>query len=321
VGLPGAQIELDEASQRYRITRIYRGNNEEPRYRSPLTEVGVDAHEGDFVMAINGTELKGSDTPYRLLRHKTDPVTLTLNGSPTLAGARQVTYTPIESEVSLRYLDFVLRSRERVDQLSGGRVGYIHLPDMDSRGLSEFVKWYYPQIRKEGLVVDVRANSGGDASEMILERLGRKLMGTSFGRIGELPVTYPDTVFCGPMVCLISETTASDGEIFAYHFRDSGLGPLIGKRTWGGAVGFTSSGPLKDGGFVGVPVQGTASRNGDWIIEGEGVHPDVEVETDPRALLAGRDPQLERAVAEVMRRMAEHPARLPRRPADPVKTQ
>jgi tricorn protease len=281
----------------------------------------VDAREGDYILAIDGVELKGSDTPYRMLRYKTNPITLTLNSRPTLAGARQVTYTPIESEVALRYLDFVLRSRERVDRLSGGRVGYVHLPDMGAQGLAEFVKWYYPQIRKEGLVVDVRANSGGNVSEMILGRLGRKLLGTSFGRVSELAETYPDTVFSGPMACVISETTASDGEIFAYHFRAAGLGPLIGKRTWGGVVGFTSAGPLLDGGFVGVPVQGTAGRGGDWIIEGEGVHPDVEVESDPRSLLAGRDPQLERAVDEVLRRLAEHPARLPRKPADPVKLQ
>jgi tricorn protease len=320
VGLPGAQLELDERSQRYRIARIYRGQNEEPRYRSPLTEVGVDAREGDYVLAIDGAELKGTDDPYRLLRNKTNPVTLTLNSVPAEAGARQVTYTPIDSEINLRYLDFVLRARARVEQLSGGRVGYVHLPDMGSWGLSEFIKWYYPQIRKEGLVVDVRANSGGTVSELILERLGRKLLGTNFNAVAERPSTYPDTVFLGPMACLISATTESDGEIFAYHFRSMGLGPLIGMRTWGGAVGFTSAGPLKDGGFVGVPVEGTASRGGEWIIEGEGVHPDVEVEDDPRSMLAGRDLQLDRAVAEVLRRLAEHPARLPKRPADPVKT-
>ena len=320
VGLPGARLELDEAAQRYRIARIYRGHNEEPRYRSPLTEVGVDAREGDYVLAIDGAELKGSDTPYRMLRHKTSPVTLTLNGVPSLAGARQVTYNPIDSEINLRYLDVVLRSRERVEQLSGGRVGYLHLPDMGASGLAEFVKWYYPQIRKEGLLVDVRANSGGNVSELILRRLGRKLLGTSFGTVSETAETYPDSIFYGSMACLISETTASDGEIFAYHFRSSGLGPLLGKRTWGGAVGFSTAGPLLDGGFVGVPVSGSASRAGEWIIEGEGVHPDLEVESDPRSLVEGGDPQLEQGVQELLRRMAEHPMRLPHKPADPVKT-
>jgi tricorn protease len=319
VGLPGARLELDPAARRYRIARIYRGHNQEPRYRSPLTEVGVDAREGDYILAIDGSELRGSDDPYRLLRYKTNPVTLTLNASPDFKGARQVTYVPVESEAALRYLDFVLRSRDRVEQLSGGRVGYLHLPDMSSWGLEEFVKWYYPQIRKEGLVVDVRANSGGNVSELILERLGRKLMGAGFGR-SERAETYPDTVFLGPMACLVNESTASDGEIFAYHFRGQGLGPLVGRRTWGGVVGFTDPGPLLDGGYVVVPEQGSTNRAGDWIIEGEGVHPDVVVENDPRSLLEGRDPQLDRGVQEVLRQLAEHSPRLPRRPADPVKT-
>jgi tricorn protease len=320
VGLPGALLDLDEAAGRYRITRIFRGHNEEPRYRSPLTEVGVDAREGDYVLAIDGTELKGADSPYRLLRNKTSPVTLTLNAVPSFKGARQATFTPIESETDLRYLDFVLRSRERVDRLSGGRVGYLHLPDMGPWGLAEFIKWYYPQIRKEGLVVDVRGNSGGNVSEVILERLGRRLLGVSFGASGSCPETYPDAVFHGPMACLINGSTASDGEIFAYHFRSLGLGPLVGQRTWGGVVGFTGTGPLKDGGFIGVPQEGTANRQGEWIIEGEGVHPDLEVEDDPVSMLAGRDPQLDRAVVEVLRRIREHPMHLPGRPPDPVKT-
>ena len=320
VGLPGAQFGLDDQAGRYRLTRIYQGQNEEPQYRSPLTEMGVDARVGDYVLAIDGQELKGSDDPYRLLRGKTSPVTLTLHASPTLAGARQVTYTPIDSEASLRYLDFVLRSRDRVARLSGGKAGYLHLPDMDDAGLAEFIKWYYPQIRSQALVVDVRANHGGSASQMILERLGRKLLGVNFRSSSEHADPYPGTVFLGPMVCLISETTSSDGELFAHHFRASGLGPLIGKRTWGGVVGTTDTGPLLDGGFVWVPQEGTAGPDGKWIIEGEGVRPDLEVEDDPKALLEGRDPQLEAAVAEAMRRLAAHPQGLPGRPADPVKT-
>jgi len=319
-GLPGAQFTLDEAAGRYRLSQIYRGQNEEPRYRSPLTEVGVDARVGDYVLAIDGQELTGSDDPYRMLRHKTSQVTLTLNEKPVPEGARQVAYTPLESETSLRYLDFVLRARERVATLSGGRLGYLHLPDMGEAGLAEFVKWYYPQIRKEGLVVDVRANAGGSISQMILERLSRRLLGLSYSAISELPETYPDTVFHGPMVCLLSETTSSDGEIFAYHFRKLGLGPLIGKRTWGGAVGYTDTGPLLDGGFVGVPMDGTSGPDGQWIIEGDGVHPDVEVENDPKALLEGRDPQLERAVAEALKALARNPKTLPPKPPEPVKT-
>jgi len=319
VGLPGARLELDAAAGRYRLARIYRGHNEEPKYRSPLTEPGVDAREGDYLLAIDGVDLKADENPYRLLRNKTFTVTLTLNAKPTLEGARQVTYRPIESDASLRYLDFVLRSKETVDKLSGGKVGYLHIPDMGAPGLYEFIKWYYPQIRKQGLVVDVRANGGGNISQMILERLGRKLLGTRFGNDGEHPSTYPGTVFHGPMVALTSETSASDGDIFPYHFRFAGLGPLIGKRTWGGVVGGGNL-PLIDGGSVFVPRSGTNAPTGEWIIEGEGVSPDIEVENDPASMLAGHDLQLERGVQEVLKRMAEKPMALPKRPADPVKT-
>ncbi|MBK9796735.1 MAG: PD40 domain-containing protein [Holophagaceae bacterium] len=319
MGLPGARFELDAAAGRYRLARIYRGHNEEPKYRSPLTEPGVDAREGDYILAIDGVELKGEGNPYQLLRNKTFTVTLTLNAKPTFEGARQATYRPIESDASLRYLDFVLRSRENVDKLSGGKVGYLHIPDMGAPGLYEFIKWYYPQIRKEGLVVDVRANGGGNISQMILARLGRKLLGTRFGNDGDHPSTYPGTVFHGHLVALTSETSASDGDIFPHYFRAAGLGPLIGKRTWGGVVGGGNSG-LIDGGSVFVPRSGTNAATGEWVIEGEGVSPDIEVENDPASMLAGRDPQLERGVQEVLKRIAEKPLALPKRPADPVKT-
>jgi tricorn protease len=320
VGLPGATFELDEKAGLFRIGKILRGHNEEAKYRSPLTEVGVDAREGDYVLAIDGVDLKANEDPYRLLRHKTHPVTLTLNTKPGLEGARQVSYRPIESEASLRYLDFVLTSKARVDQASGGKVGYLHIPDMGAPGLYEFIKWYYPQIRKEGLVVDVRANGGGNISQMVLERLGKKLLGTRFGYASEFPSTYPSTVFHGHMVSLISETSASDGDIFPYHFRFAGLGPLIGKRTWGGVVGISNTGPLLDGGSVSVPQSGTNSPTGDWIIEGHGVDPDIEVEDTPAELLAGKDAQLEKGIQEVLKRMEAEPRRLPSKPKDPVKT-
>jgi len=317
---PRAQFQLDPKAGRYRISRIFRGANEEPGYRSPLGEAGVDARVGDYVLAIDGHELGAGDDPYVLLRDHTDPVTLTLNAKPTLEGARKVTYNPILSEASLEYLDFVLTSKERVDKLSGGKVGYVHIPDMGAPGIAEFIKWFYPQIRKEGLLIDDRANGGGNVSQMVRERLGKKLLGTRFGRVSEAPTTYPSTVFHGPMACLVSETSASDGDIFPYHFRFAGLGPLIGKRTWGGVVGISDSGPLLDGGVVFVPQSGTNAPTGEWIIEGEGVTPDIEVENEPKATLEGHDLQLERGVQEVLKAMAEHPMKLPVKPVDPVKT-
>jgi tricorn protease len=319
VGLPGATFELDEEAGRYRIASIYRGHNAEQKYRSPLTEVGVDAEVGDYVLAIDGVELTGDDNPYRLLQHKTDPVTLTLNDSPSVAGARETTYEPVASEHSLRYLGWVLGNFEKVTEMTDGRVGYLHLPDMGEDGIAEWIKWFYPQMRKQGLIVDARSNGGGNVSAMIIERLDSKLLGTRFRRTSEIPGTYPPTVFHGHMACLLSETSASDGDIFPYYFRKAGLGPLIGKRSWGGVVG-SSFTQLIDGGSVFVPRSATNDEEGNYIIEGFGVEPDIEVENEPKSVIEGRDPQLERAVAEVLAAMERDPKLYPTRPPDPVKT-
>ncbi len=319
VGLPGARFELDEAADRYRITAVYRGHNEEKNYRSPLTEVGVDAQAGQYVLAIDGVDLAGDDNPYRLLQHKTHPVTLTLNEKPTFDGARETSYEPLSSEAALRYLQWVLGNLERVTEMSDGRVGYLHLPDMGADGSAEFIKWFYPQIRKQGLVIDARGNGGGNVSQWIIERLDSKLLGTRWGRTSDVPGTYPSTVFHGHLACLLSETSASDGDIFPYYFREAGLGPLIGKRSWGGVVG-SSYTSLIDGGSVFVPRSATNDTEGSYIIEGYGVDPDIEVENDPRSVIGGRDPQLERAVGEVLAAIELDPKVLPSRPPDPVKT-
>jgi len=322
VALPGADLMLDESAGRYTIAKIFRGHNEEPRYRSPLTEIGVDAKEGDYVLAIDGEELTARDNPYERLRNRADrPVRLTLNTKPTTDGAREVTFDPLDDEDALRYLDWVERNRKRVEELSGGRVGYLHIPDMGADGIREFIKWYYPQIRKLGLVVDARGNGGGNVSQMIIERLRRKLLGVRFSRTFERPGTYPGWTFRGPMACLLDEDSASDGDIFPHMFRQAGLGPLIGKRSWGGVVGITNHGPLVDGGTVNVPQFGTNGVDGSWIIEGHGVDPDIVVENDAKSLLEGHDPQLERAVAEVLKGIEAQDPRLPTKPAPaPVKT-
>ena len=319
-GLPGARFELDKQSGRYRISKIFNGENEEDLYRSPLTEVGVNASVGDYVLAIDGEELKGSDDPYRLLRNKADnPVQLTLNKTPTMQGARTVSYRPITDETNLIYLDWVNGNREKVSKATSGRVAYLHVPDMGANGIREFIKWYYPQLTKEGLVVDVRANGGGNVSRMLIERLRRKLLGLNYSRTNDAASTYPDGVFIGPMVALLDENSASDGDIFPSMFREAGLGPLIGKRSWGGVVGITNRGQLIDGGVVNVPESGLANKNGQWIIEGYGVDPDIEVDNDPVSLINGKDPQLERAIVEVMARLKQ-PVKLPGKPAPPVKT-
>jgi tricorn protease len=321
VALPGARFALDPATGKYRIAKILRGQNEEAIYRSPLTETGVNVAEGEYVLAIDGAELRPDEDPYRLLRGKAArPVQLTVNTRPTTEGARSVTFTPIGSESDLNYLDWTQRNRQMVSTLSGGRLGYLHIPDMGAPGIREFIKWYYGQLDKEGLVVDVRANGGGNVSRMIIERLRRKLLGVDYGRVGgSLGDTYPDGVFLGPMAAILDERSSSDGDIFPYMFREAGLGLLIGRRSWGGVVGISGGVPLIDGGVINVPVSGTANVKGEWVIEGYGVDPDINVENDPKSVIAGHDPQLERTVAELLKQLEGKKVKLPPQPAAPIK--
>ena len=319
VALPGARFDADRASSRYRISKIFEGENEEDIYRSPLTEVGSNAKVGDYVLAINGENVMTDRDIYSYLRGKADsPVTLTLNSTPSSQGARTVTFRPVTSESNLIYLDWIEGNRRMVDKLSGGRLGYIHIPDMGAAGIREFIKWYYPQLKKEGLVVDVRANGGGNVSRMLIERLARKVLAMNYTRGNNDPSLYPDGAFMGPMIAILNENSASDGDIFPYMFREAGLGKLVGKRSWGGVVGITNHGNLIDGGVVNVPEFALLNLKGEYIIEGYGVDPDIEVENDPKSVIAGHDPQLERAVAELMKKIAT-PVTLPKRPADPVK--
>jgi tricorn protease len=322
VALPGARFELDAKSGRYRIAKIFAGENEEEQYRSPLTEVGVDAHVGDYVLSINGRELEAGTDPYELLQAPADqPVEWRVAADAAGTAARTIRYRPLRSETGLLYLSWVAENRARVERMSQGRLGYIHIPDMGEAGIREFIKWWYPQVRKEGLVVDVRDNGGGNVSQMLIERLAGALHGTRFARNRAATGTYPSVVQPGPKVALINEDTASDGDIFSYEFREWKIGPLIGKRTWGGVVGITDHGTLLDGGKVFVPEFGTADENGNWIIEGHGVDPDIVVEQNPLAVSRGSDPQLERGVQELMKLLPATPRGLPQRPAAPVKSE
>ncbi len=321
VALPGARFALDAASGKYKIAKIYQGQNEEAIYRAPLTETGVTIAAGEYVLAIDGTALRADEDPYRLLRGKADrPVQMTVNSTPSSEGARSVTFNPVTSESDLAYLDWTERNRQMVNKLSGGRLAYLHIPDMGAPGIREFIKWFYPQLDKEGLVVDVRANGGGNVSRQIIERLRRKLLGVNYGRVGSsLGNTYPDAVFIGPMAAILDERSSSDGDIFAYMFRESKLGTIVGRRSWGGVVGIGGGVPLIDGGSISVPGSGLASAKGEWVIEGYGVDPDINVENDPKSVMAGRDPQLERTVVELMKQLEGKQVKLPPMPAAPVK--
>jgi len=322
VALPGARFALDKQTGRYRVTKIFTGQNEEEQYRAPLTEIGVNVSVGDYLLAVDGVELRADEDPYRQLRNKADrPVQLTVNSRPSMDGARTVSYNPIASESDLIYLDWVTANRNRVTELSGGRIGYLHVPDMSAQGIYEFIKYYYGQVSKEALIVDERANGGGNVSRMLIERLSRKWLGLSYDRTDDQGSTYPDGVFIGPKVALLNENSASDGDIFPAMFREAGLGPLIGKRSWGGVVGISGRGPLIDGGIIYVPESGFANTKGEWIIEGHGVDPDIDVENDPKSVIDGKDPQLERAIAELMKKLQANPVKLPPKPAGPIKTE
>jgi tricorn protease len=318
--LPGLVLVFDTTHSAYRIERVLRGENDDETYRSPATAVGVDLRAGEFLLAIDGETLAPDVNPYRLLRGKAGrTIQLRINQRPVADGARTVSLQPIDSEQKLFYLDWVAGNRQKVAELSQGTLGYLHLPDMGQDGIREFIRQYYAQRDKQGLVIDDRYNGGGNVSQMILNRLSRPLLMGTFGRTtGYRP--YPQALFHGHLVCLLNESSASDGDIFPAMFRKAGLGPLIGKRSWGGIIGITNRGMLLDGGTVNVPEFGNTEIGDRWTIEGEGVAPDIEVDNDVASLLQGQDPQLEKGVAVLLEKIRTEPRPQPTAPPAPVKT-
>jgi tricorn protease len=316
VGVLGVDFEADAANNLYRFKKIYKGENWNAALRSPLTEPGVDVKEGDYLLAVNGRPLRVAQNPYELFVNTAgENVTLSVNSKPGEEGARNVVVKPISSEFSLRELDWIEGNRRKVDQATGGRVGYVYLPDMEDAGLNEFVKQYFPQIRKEGLIFDVRYNGGGFVDQIILERLRRILGGMESARNFESS-TIPDMVFHGSMVCVTNEYAASDGDFFTYFFKHYKLGPVIGMRTWGGVRGIRGYIPLLDGGYVTRPEFSLYGLDSQWLIENRGVQPDIVVDNRPDQVMAGHDPQLEKAIEIAMKEIQEHPKKLPPRPAD-----
>jgi tricorn protease len=316
VGLLGADYEVDSASGMYRIKKIFTGENWDAHTRSPLTEPGVNVKEGDYLVAINGRALHAPHTPDELLTNTANEVvTLSVNSRPTADGARKVVVKPIGDEYSLRELNMIETNRKKVDAASGGRIGYVYLPDMGDAGLNEFVKQYFPQIRKEGIIFDVRYNGGGFVDELIFERLRRVLSGMTSARNFESGTT-PGNVFYGYMACVTNHYAASDGDIFSYMFKQYKLGPLIGERTWGGVRGIRGNIPLMDGGYITRPEFSLYGLDSKWVIENHGVQPDVVVDNPPDLVVKGQDPQLEKAVEMLMEKIKANPRKLPARPPD-----
>jgi tricorn protease len=316
VGLLGADYEVDSGSGMYRIKKIFPGENWDASARSPLTEPGVNVKEEDYLVAINGRALHAPQTPDELLTNTANEVvTLSVNSKPTADGARKVVVKPIGDEFNLRELNMIETNRKKVDAASAGRIGYIYLPDMGEAGLNAFVKQYFPQIRKEGLIVDVRYNGGGFVDELVFERLRRVLSAMGAARNFESG-TRPGNVFYGYMACVTNHYAASDGDIFSYMFKQYKLGPLIGTRTWGGVRGIRGNIPLMDGGYITRPEFAVYGLDSKWVVENRGVQPDVVVDNPPDLVFKGQDPQLQKAIDMLMEEIKAHPKKLPARPPD-----
>ncbi|HEY1264935.1 MAG TPA: PDZ domain-containing protein [Terriglobales bacterium] len=316
VGLLGADFEAESASGMYRFKKIYPGENWDADNRSPLTEPGVNIKQGDYLLAINGRQLRAPQNPYELLVNTAnETTTLTVNSKPSNEGARTVQVKPIADEFNLHELNMIEANRRKVDAATNGRVGYVYIPDMGDHGLNEFVKQYFPQIRKEGMIIDVRYNGGGFVDPLIFARLRRVLAGMNANR-NWVSNTVPPLVFNGAMACVTNRYAASDGDIFSYYFKYYKLGPLIGERTWGGVRGIRGNIPLMDGGYITRPEASRYNLESQWIIENHGVQPDIVVENRPDLVVKGQDPQLEKAIEVVMKAIQENPKKLPSRPPD-----
>lgn len=312
-GLLGAEITRDKSGF-FRLEKIFPGASWSKELRSPLTEPGVDVKAGEYIVAIDGVPTNTVKDMYSLLVGKAEiPTEISLNAKPQLSGARKVVISPLANEYPLIHYNWVQDNIKKVDQASNGRIGYIYIPDMGPEGLNEFARYFYPQLDKEGLIIDDRANGGGNVSPMILERLSREPYRLTMGRGTSHVGTVPDAVQVGPKVCLINKYSASDGDLFPWGFRALGLGKLIGTRTWGGIVGISGSLPYMDGTDIRVPFFTSYDpKTGQWIIENHGVDPDILIDNDPVKEWNGEDQQLNRAIEEVMKQLQD------RKPLAPV---
>ncbi len=318
-GLLGADFAIDQG--RYKVTRIYDNESWNPDLRSPLATPGANVNVGDYILAINGIELRAPDNIHRLLDGTANrQTTLTVNTTPTMQGARTVTVLPVASEQALRGRAWVESNRRLVEKLSDGQLAYVYLPNTGQPGYTSFNRYYFSQQDKKGVIVDERFNGGGSAADYIIDVLQRDFDGYFNNVAGErYPFTSPSAGIWGPKVMIINEMAGSGGDLMPYMFRRRKIGPLVGKRTWGGLVHTADTPPFVDGGSMIAPRGGFFTRDGKWAVENEGVGPDIDVENWPKDVISGRDPQLERAVQEAMRMLKDRPVdRSPKEPPPPV---
>jgi tricorn protease len=314
-GLLGADYIIENG--RYRFARIYNGENWNPQFQAPLTQPGVNVKTGEYLLAVDGREVSDADNVYKYFEAKTGKqVVLTVGPEARMEGSREVTVIPIGSETSLRNFAWIEGNRRYVDRVTNGKVAYVYMPDTAFGGYTYFNRYFYAQVGREGLIVDERFNAGGMLATDIIERFQRKLTSLVATRDGEDEVQPQGAIF-GPKVMLINEFAGSGGDAMPWYFQRAKVGPLIGKRTWGGLVGRAGAPRLMDGGYVSAPSSGVWSPDGHWIAENVGVSPDIEVELDPALVRQGQDPQLNKAVAVVLDELAKNPLSKPKRPAYP----
>jgi tricorn protease len=319
--VPGGLLGADYAveSGRYRIKKVYGGLNWNPELRSPLTEPGVDVKTGDFLLAVNGRDLRAPAVNLYAAFENTAGkiVELKVGPSPDGQGARIVSAVPIANESALRNRDWVEGNLRKVDQATGGRVAYVYVPNTSTQGHAYFKRYFYPQADKEAIIVDERFNGGGLVADYYIDHLRQPLVSYWNMRYGA-DLKTPSASIQGPKVMIIDETAGSGGDLLPWMFRKFKLGTLVGKRTWGGLVGTLGFPVLMDGGSVSAPNLAIWTEDG-WVVENEGVPPDVEVEQTPAEVIAGRDPQLEKAIRIVLDELAANPPRKPKRPPYPVR--
>lgn len=321
LGLLGAKLSRDAATGYYKIEKILKGENWISDTRSPLSEVGVNIKEGDYIIAINGQAVNKVKNIYQLLINTANiQVELTVNDKAEEKGSRKTIVIPTDDESGLYYYNWVQENIKKVNDATNGKVGYIHIPDMGPKGLNEFAKYFYPQLSKRALIIDDRGNGGGNVSPMIIERLNRELVLMRMSRDtkptgGRLAMVY------GPKVCLIDAYSASDGDLFPYQFKQMKIGKVIGVKSWGGVVGIRGTLPFIDGGSLTKPEFSHYAADGsNWIIEGFGVEPDIVVDNDPAKEYVGDDEQLNKAIEVVLEEMKNYPDSLPDIPPFPDKS-
>ncbi|MEO8337182.1 MAG: PDZ domain-containing protein [bacterium] len=313
VGLLGADYAIENG--RYRIRRIFTGENWNPDLRAPLSAPGIHVADGDYLLEVNGRPLAAPTNIYSLFEQTAGrQTTLRLNSTPSMEGSRLVTVVPVPTEDGLRTRAWIEDNRRKVDELSGGRLAYVWLPNTSTPGYTAFTRYFFAQQNKDGAIIDERYNHGGMVADYIVNELDRKQMGYFAMRDGK-PWLSPAAGIYGPKVMIINESAGSGGDALPYMFRQRKIGPLVGTRTWGGLVGTTGVPPTIDGGGITAPGLAFFSDKGEWGIENVGISPDIEVEYTAADVITGHDPQLERAVKEALRLLDQSPAKRMARPA------